>query len=70
MNMWFPSQLSMRKDVGFKTSFDGKQGMNRMFELLELRYVPLVWQTHDNHKNIQWMGRKKPGTTGPQFGTS
>ena len=37
MNMWFPSQLYMRKDVGFKTSFDGKQGMNRMFE--PLRYV-------------------------------
>ena len=35
--MWFPSQLYMRKDVDFETRFDGKQGMNRMFE--PLRYV-------------------------------
>ena len=66
MNMWFPSQLSMRKDVGFKTSFDGKQGMNRMFE--PLRYVvctPLFGKPMTITKTSNGWGEKNQGQLAP-----
>lgn len=59
MNMWFPSQFYMRKDVGFKTSFDGKWGMNRMFEPRYVVCTPLFGKPMRITKTSNGWGAKK-----------